>query len=362
MKEIDQILYKEVETNRSPAVQYYLFSSDQIIHAFHYGFADIEKKIPADAGTNYHAFSVTKTFTALAILQLAAQNRITIERPIIHYLPGFLYGEEITIRQILTHSAGIPNPIPLNWIHLPTEHSSFDRKSFFQTVMEKNRKPKFRPNEKYAYSNLGYIILGELIEKISGKPYEEYITEHIINQLPLAGNNLGFTLKDEAKHPTGYHKAMSFSNLILGLFLDKKKFMGKAHKGWKPFHPFYVNGASYGGLIGQPIAFVKYIQEFLKQDSELVPVGYKQLLFHENLTNRNQKTGMCLSWFKGELNGQAYFTHAGGGGGYYCEIRVYPGINLGSVIFFNRTGMRDERFLNNTDAVYLSSQNFRSGS
>ena len=77
------------------------------------------------------------------------------------------------------------------------------------------------------------------------------------------------------------------------------------------------------------------------------------MLFTENYNTGNKATGMCLSWFSGELNGNRYFSHAGGGGGYYCEIRLYPDPGIGSVLFFNRTGMRDERFLDKVDKHYF---------
>ena len=70
---------------------------------------------------------------------------------------------------------------------------------------------------------------------------------------------------------------------------------------------------------------------------------------------------MCLSWFTGELNGNKYFTHAGGGGGYYCEIRIYPDQGLGSVVFFNRTGFSDERYLDKVDKLYFESHENRDG-
>jgi hypothetical protein len=78
------------------------------------------------------------------------------------------------------------------------------------------------------------------------------------------------------------------------------------------------------------------------------------MLFQENKTNKNKNTGMCMSWFSGELNSVKYFAHAGGGGGYYCEIRIYPHIKMGSVIFFNRTGMSDERYLDKVDRFYIN--------
>ena len=64
---------------------------------------------------------------------------------------------------------------------------------------------------------------------------------------------------------------------------------------------------------------------------------------------------MCLSWFTGELYNHKYFSHAGGGGGYYSEVRIYPDAGLGSVIFFNRTGMSDVRFLDKVDRIYFES-------
>ena len=76
-------------------------------------------------------------------------------------------------------------------------------------------------------------------------------------------------------------------------------------------------------------------------------------MFTENHTTNNKQTEMCMSWFSGKLNGIKYFTHAGGGGGYYCEIRIYPDRGIGSVCFFNRTGMSDERFLDKVDKFYF---------
>ena len=132
--------------------------------------------------------------------------------------------------------------------------------------------------------------------------------------------------------------------------------MGKTEGKWKPFNNFYLNGVSNGDLIGKPTAFVAYIQELLKDGSSLISDEYKQTLFQENKTNKGKNTGMCLSWFTGELSGEKYFAHVGGGGGYYCEIRIYPDIKRGSVIFFNRTGMSDERYLDKLDKFYMENE------
>ncbi len=353
MKQVDIFLQKQIDESKTPSLNYAVFNKEKIIHQFIAGYADIKNKIKAERETTYHAFSVTKTFTALAILQLAEQNKLDINQPVQHYFSEFLYSSAITVKQLLTHSAGIPNPVPLNWIHLVDEHASFNRNHFFEKVFEKNKNVSSTPNAKFSYSNLGYVLLGQLVEKVSGIKYEQFITENIISKLGLQQKDLGFTIDDGTVNAKGYHRQISFSNLILGFFIDKRKYMGKAEGKWKPFNAFYVNGISYGGLIGSASAFVKYIQELLRPNCSIITAEFKNLLFTENYTADNKPTGMCLSWFKGRLNGKTYFAHAGGGGGYYCEIRIYPEDGMGSVIMFNRTGMKDERFLNKVDKYFF---------
>jgi D-alanyl-D-alanine carboxypeptidase len=347
--EIEKILLKQVEDTKTPSVQYVIFNQDSVIHQFRLGFADIKNKLTVKENTTCNAYSVTKTFTALSILQLAEQNKIEISQPVIKYLPEFPYSSAITVQQLLTHSAGIPNPIPLSWIHLADEHQTFNSNEFFAQIFKKNEKTKFRPDEKYSYSNLGYVLLGQIIEKVSGSSYENYVRENIIKPLNINPGELDFKIPEISKHAKGYHKKFSFSNLILGLLLDKSKFIDQTEGKWLSFKNIYVNDASYGGLIGTTDAFVKYIQELLKPQSILISNEYKELLFSENHTSNNKATGMCLAWFSGQLNGKEYFAHAGGGGGYYCEIRIYPDLGIGSVIMFNRTGMTDERFLDKLD-------------
>ena len=110
-----------------------------------------------------------------------------------------------------------------------------------------------------------------------------------------------------------------------------------------------MNGPSHGGLIGTGAAFVIYLQELLKPNNRLISEKSKQDLFEENILNNGKASKMCLSWFKGELSGHTYYAHAGGGIGYYCEIRLYPELGKGSVIMFNHSGMTDARFLDNID-------------
>lgn len=91
----------------------------------------------------------------------------------------------------------------------------------------------------------------------------------------------------------------------------------------------------------------------LKENNALISERSKELLFTENLDGKGRNTGMCLSWFTGKLDKYRYVTHAGGGGGYYCELRLYPELKLGSFIVFNRSGFSNERYLDKLDIQLL---------
>ncbi len=353
MHAIDKILINEIRKNKTPSVQYTLFNVDRVIHEFSDGFADIKNKKRVNDYTTYNAFSVTKTFTALAILQLAEKEKFNIDDPIKKYLPDFPYATDIKIWQLMSHSAGIPNPNPLNWIHLDSEHKYFNRTHFFDQIFQKYSHPKSQPNEKFKYSNLGYVLLGRLIEKVSGQKYEDYVKEWIIKPLELYPTELDFVIYNKPEHAIGYQKRNSLLNLVLGFFINKSIYMGNKVGNWIPFKNYYINHPAYGGLIGRPYAFILYIQELLKPNSILITEQSKKMLFTENRTNNGKASGMALSWFSGKLNSFRYFTHAGGGGGYYSEIRIYPELKMGSVLVLNRTGVSDQRFLDRLDQHYI---------
>lgn len=353
MKAVNQILNDQINKGKTPGLQYYFFNKNTITYSYLGGMADIANQKPVTEESTFNANSTTKTFTSLSVLQLVEKGLLSLDDTVSKYLPSIPYPPSITIKQLLTHSSGIPNPIPLKWVHLASEHSSFDHKTFFEEILRKYNKVKSEPNEKFSYSNLGYVILGILIEKVSGQAYVDYVSKNIIKTIGLEPEDLGFEISNADIHSKGYQKKWSFMNFILGFLFDKSKFVDKTEGKWISGNSLYVNGAPYGGLIVSAKGFVTYIQEMLRPDNRLISDEFKKLLFTENILANGKPSKMCLSWFKGELNGHSFYTHAGGGAFFYCEIRIYPELGKGSVIMFNRTGMKDERFLNNIDKYLI---------
>lgn len=357
-----RVLEEQLTSRKTPGLQYAFFSADSVLFRHGGGWADLAGRVPVSEATTYNGFSITKTFTALAVLQLVERGKVELDGPAAAYVPDFPYSSAITVRHLLAHAAGLPNPIPLSWIHLQEEHAVFDRDAFFRGVFERHSKLKGSPNERFGYSNLGYVLLGQLIENVSGLSYEAYVTQRILEPIGLSPEELGFSIHD-ASRARGYHRRRSLSYWMLGFLLDKPKYMEPSVvDGWRSFRPYYVNGAAYGGLIGTAEGFTRYAQALLDPLTRLISEEYKEVLFTENVLEGGKPSGMALSWFRGELEGYVYFAHAGGGGGYYAEVRIYPALKRGSVILFNRSGMSDERFLDEVDRHLLRMERESAGS
>ena len=148
------------------------------------GMADLEGKVPADANTMFRIGSVTKQFTAAAIMKLHEQGRIGLDEPLSKYLPDFdSQGRVVTIRQMLTHTSGIPNY---------TAQKGFAEKNARLDMSERGViglidgvSFEFEPGAKWSYSNTNYFLLGMIVEKLSGQPYADFMRDQFFRPLGL---------------------------------------------------------------------------------------------------------------------------------------------------------------------------------
>jgi CubicO group peptidase (beta-lactamase class C family) len=353
MKNPSTILDLEIAKGTTPSVQYLFFDADCVLYEYSAGYSNLKTNMKVDRNTTFNALSITKTFTAIAIMQLVEDNCISLERPVRHYLPSSGISEKVLVKHLLNHTSGLSNPLPLRWIHLSSDHD-FNSEEFFDPLLEKTSKLKSEPGSRFKYSNLGYIYLARIIENVSGMGYEEYVAHHFFDRLQLGTDVLDFKIPHPMLHATGYHHTGSLSMLLLNFLLNKSVYMDDSVGKWKPFKTYYVNGAPYGGLIANSGGLVKYGQALLKDNETLLSARHKEMLFKENLDKNGKNTGMCMAWFTGKLANHRYLTHAGGGGGYYCELRLYPELKLGSFIIFNRSGFSDKRYLDKLDILLLN--------
>jgi CubicO group peptidase (beta-lactamase class C family) len=170
-----------------------------------YGLADLEKKSPITPETKFRIGSVSKQFTAAAVLKLAEQGKLSLDDSLAKYFPDFPAGDKVTLRQLLTHTSGL--------------HSYTDKPEFIGRVKEpikpaeliawfQNDKPDFAPGEGFHYNNSAYFLLGEIVAKVSGKSFAEHLKETFFDPLEMA--NTGIYVNSAA--PEGMAHSYSFAN------------------------------------------------------------------------------------------------------------------------------------------------------
>ena len=161
-----------------------------VIYKKGFGLADMEWNIPNQPDTKHRLGSITKQFTAMLIMQLVEQGKLKLDVPISTYLPDYpkKNGEVITIHHLLTHSSGIPNMTSFPGFLKNVSRNAYSPKELVN--MSADSTLQFEPGKNFAYSNSGYLVLGYIIEKVTGKSYEQVLQEKIFT--PLKMNNTGY--------------------------------------------------------------------------------------------------------------------------------------------------------------------------
>lgn len=347
VKSLDAFVHADV-----PGLQYVVVGPDRILMNYANGWADLRGERPMTESSTLMAYSMTKTITAIAVLQLVQEGIVGLDDDLTDYLPYAYIGRGLTIRRLLSHTSGVPNPIPLGWVHLASEHAIFDEDKALRAVLQANPNLAFDPGKRYLYSNIGYWLIGKVVERMSGRSFLDYVAEKILKPLEIDDFELGFSVVDHTLHSKGYVNKYSFFNLIKNLVLDKK-YIGDYEGGWLEVKSHYVNGPAFGGLVGTATAFGKILQDQLKPSSVLLNSRFKSLLCAPQFDNSGRSVPMTLGWHVRNHAGRLYFFKEGGGGGFHAEMRLYPTFGIGTVVMTNSTNFKSSAFLDRFDVEFI---------
>lgn len=189
VRRIDSVVAEAMTRTKTPGMSVAVQKGATVILARGYGMADLESSAPATASTVYRLGSVTKQFTALAIMQLVEAGKVRLDDEITRHLPDFpTQGHRVTVHHLLTHTSGIRNYTALGprfW----QEASRLDLTDSQMVALFKNLPFDFAPGAKWSYSNSGYFLLGMIIERASGLGYRRYLQERILTPLGLSATS-----------------------------------------------------------------------------------------------------------------------------------------------------------------------------
>ncbi|HTV92675.1 MAG TPA: serine hydrolase domain-containing protein [Verrucomicrobiae bacterium] len=189
---IDTAITEQIKEQQVTGAAVGVYQNGTLVSIKTYGLRDVAKKLPVDADTRFEIGSVTKQFTAAAILQLQEQGKLSIDDPLAKYLPSFPHASEVTLHQLLNQISGLPNytGMPDIGTLMSTIPDATDKIVAFE------HKPlDFTPGTKWEYSNTNYWVLGKVVARVSGMRYEDYIREYVFK--PAGMTHSGF-VSDES--------------------------------------------------------------------------------------------------------------------------------------------------------------------
>lgn len=150
---------------------------------------DVKTEKPVTKETLFHTASLSKTFVAMGVMILVEQGKLQLDHPVKHYIPTFSLSDQrdgrITVRHLLMHNSGMPDEADFQWEHPETDDQAISRyvKSLASKQLDRD------PGTEFAYSNIGYEILGHVIEHVSGKPFETFMREEILEELGMSASD-----------------------------------------------------------------------------------------------------------------------------------------------------------------------------
>lgn len=314
-EKLDQLFDRLLEKNKGMG-SIVLTKEGKIVYerCFGYSLMDGTTKTSITSNTRFRISSITKTYTAVMILQLVEEGKLMLQDNLDKFFPQIPNAGKITIEQILRHRSGIPElKVEPNWGRQSRTHDEV------LAVIEKEPL-NFEPDSKHEYSNTGYVILGYIIEKVEGKPYQDVLKERITSKLGLRN-----TYQGEGNTNTGNNESLSY------------RYLGE----WKEAPELNLSvPAGAGAIMSTPGEMAKFIQALF--DHKLVSKASLEMMI-----TMQDGEGMGMEPFS--FAGKTLYGHTGGSNSsgswlayepeeqlalaYTTNAKIYPVADIVAAVF-----------------------------
>lgn len=304
-------LFSEAYPPDSPGATVLIAKNDQVIYRKAFGMANVELQVPMKPENVLQLASITKQFTSVAILLLMEEGKLSLQDPLSTYIEDYPRGNEMTIHHLLSHTSGI-----ISYTNLP-EFRAKTRQDMTPEEMIgffKDLPLEFNPGEKFAYSNSGYVLLGYIIEKLSGKTYGDFIRERIFEPLGM-------------KH---------------SYYADPYKIIPGKANGYQLYEGTYELAEYMSVTIpyaaGSLLSTVDdlFLWQQALQHNTLISEKSKHMAFTNNLLSDGKASNYGYGWYINELAGRATLEHTGGINGFTTSGIYVPDSNLYAIVLTNR--------------------------
>jgi CubicO group peptidase (beta-lactamase class C family) len=275
---------------------------------------------PVTTETLFHMASITKPFVATAIMQLVEQGKVSLDDPVIKHLPYFRLKDprykEITIRQMVTHTSGMPDVTNYYWDKPEYDDGALER--YVRSLDDKTLRSA--PGKEFRYSNMAFEVLGDLVAKLSGKSFEDYVEANILKPVGMKSSTLLYQKADPARLATGYT-------------VREGAVVPVAH------YPYNRAHTPSSNLHSNVEDMARWIRVNLNRGDldgcRILKNSTYDVLWKPAapLPGRNWHVG--ISWFLAESNGEEIVMHNGGDDGFATHLAFAPRLKAGVFMMAN---------------------------
>ena len=321
----DAYLNDSVRRLEIPGLAVAIVEDGELYYAGAFGTTRLGEGEPLDVEHLFHFASVSKTFVATAIVQLVERGEVDLEAPVSTYLPYLpIEGEGITIRRMLDHTSGLPDVEDYAWDRPEEDPEAAER--YVRSLGDERL--LFEPGTSFRYSNLAFDILGDVIAKVSGMPFEAYVETQILEPLRMLDSTFLYPESDPERRTSGHvwREGPSVSSLY-------------------PYNRRHAPSSTLNASVVEMAHWaIANLNRGLYRDRRILrPESYD--LLWERSAQATTEIDVGLAWFLTDYRGERMIYHDGGDTGFRSSLALLPDSGRGVILASNydRTPIRELR-------------------
>ncbi len=308
-KLVDNI-FKDYKSGSTTGVSVLVSKNGEIVYEKGFGSADIGNNVPVTPDTKFKIGSITKQFTASAILKLREEGKLSLDDKLSKYIPDFPRGDEVTIRHLLTHTSGI-HSYTNRTDNMAIAALPVTIAALIDTI--KSSPYDFSPGEQYMYNNSGFVLLGYIVEKISGKNLADFLDESFFK--PLGMSSTGIYKTQQILENEAYGYGYSDGKIEKAAYMDMSWPAGAGALYSTTKDLFKWNEALFNG---------KVLKEESLKDA-----------FSKTMLNNGKTIDYGFGWAFGELRGLKLISHGGAVFGFLADLERQPDNKVNIIVLSN---------------------------
>jgi CubicO group peptidase (beta-lactamase class C family) len=333
-RELDREIERVFRESDAPGLAVGVVKDMELVYATGFGVMNLKTGEEVTPRTVFHMASITKPFVATAIVQLLEQKKLSLDDRIVEYLPYFEMEDEryatLTIRQFLTHSSGMPDVEDYCWDKPEYDEGALER--YVRSLTDQEL--LFEPGEKFTYSNMAFEVLGDLIAKVSGQSFADYVKEHILQPLDMNDSSILIGDVDPALLANGHVKG----------WLGRTRVTD--HYAYNRSHG--PSSCLYSNVVDMSRWAIANMNRGELEGSRILDELSYELLWTPALegvrvSGDNRPVHVGLSWFLSEKAGNQIVSHGGRDTGYRANFVLYPDVG-GAIVLLSNYSDPDDTF------------------